>query len=189
MTTPLIECVPNFSDARRPEVIEAIQAAIAAVEGVHVLDRHMDADHNRTVITFVGSLPGVEEAAFRAIAKAAELIDLNEHTGEHPRIGATDVVPFIPISGTTMQECVEIAQRLGQRVATELDIPIYLYEEAAASDDRRNLAKHRKGQFETLKEEIRTDPRGRPITGQTNLAQQVPPLLVPANFWLPITFT
>ena len=169
MTTPLIECVPNFSDARRPEVIEAIQAAIAAVEGVHVLDRHMDVDHNRTVITFVGSPSGVEEAAFRAIAKAAELIDLNEHTGEHPRIGATDVVPFIPISGTTMQECVEIAQRLGQRVATELNIPIYLYEEAASSEDRRNLAKHRKGQYEALKDEIQTDPQRAPDYGPKKL--------------------
>jgi len=98
MTTPLIECVPNFSDARRPEVIEAIQASISAVGGVYVLDRHMDVDHNRTVITFVGSPTGIEEAAFQAIAKAAELINLDEHTGEHPRIGATDVVPFIPLS-------------------------------------------------------------------------------------------
>ena len=121
----LVECVPNFSDARRPEVIEAIQATIAAVNGVYVLDRHMDADHNRTVITFVGSPKGVEEAAFQAIAKAAELIDLDEHTGEHPRIGATDVVPLIPISGVSMEDCVEIAKRMGQRVATVLDIPVY----------------------------------------------------------------
>lgn len=169
MTTPLIECVANFSDARRPEVIEGIQAVIATVGDVYVLDRHMDGDHNRTVITFVGSPAGVEEAAFQAIAKAAELIDLNEHTGEHPRIGATDVVPFIPISGTTMQDCVEIAQRLGQRVAAELDIPVYLYEEAAASADRRNLAKHRKGQFETLKDAIQTDPQRAPDYGPKKL--------------------
>ena len=165
MTTPLIECVPNFSEARRPEVIEAIQAEIAAVDGVHVLDRHMDEDHNRTVITFVGSPTGVEEAAFRAIAKAAELIDLNQHTGSHPRIGATDVVPFIPISGATMQDCVEIAKRLGKRVADELDIPVYLYEEAASSPDRRNLATHRKGQYETLREAIQTDPARAPDFG------------------------
>jgi glutamate formiminotransferase/formiminotetrahydrofolate cyclodeaminase len=169
MTTPIIECVPNFSDARRPEVIEAIQAAITAIENVHILDRHMDDDHNRTVITFVGSPTGVEEAAYQAIAKAAELIDLNEHTGEHPRIGATDVVPFIPISGATMDECVEIAQRLGQRVAAELDIPVYLYEEAAASADRRNLATHRKGQFEALKEAIQTDPKRAPDFGPKEL--------------------
>jgi glutamate formiminotransferase/formiminotetrahydrofolate cyclodeaminase len=169
MSTPIIECVPNFSDARRPEVIEAIQSVIAAVDGVYVLDRHMDGDHNRTVITFVGSPYGVEEAAYQAIAKAAELINLNEHTGEHPRIGATDVVPFIPISGATMEDCVEIAKRVGQRVAAELDIPVYLYEEAAASDDRRNLAKHRKGQFETLKEAIQSDPQRAPDYGPKKL--------------------
>ncbi len=169
MTTPLIECVANFSDARRPEVIKAIQAKISDVDGVYLLDHHMDVDHNRTVVTFVGSPPGVEEAAFQAIAKAAELIDLNEHTGEHPRIGATDVVPFIPISGATMQDCVEIAQRLGQRVAAELDIPVYLYEEAAASADRRNLAKHRKGQYETLKDAIQTDPLRAPDYGPKKL--------------------
>jgi glutamate formiminotransferase/formiminotetrahydrofolate cyclodeaminase len=169
MTTPLIECVPNFSDARRPEVIEAIQAAIASVEGVYVLDSHMDDDHNRTVITFVGSPAGVEEAAFHAMVKAAELIDLNQHSGEHPRIGATDVVPFIPISGATMQDCVEIAKRLGQRVATELDIPVYLYEEAATSDTRRNLETHRKGQYETLKEVIQTDPQRAPDYGPKKL--------------------
>jgi glutamate formiminotransferase/formiminotetrahydrofolate cyclodeaminase len=169
MTTPLIECVPNFSDARRPDVIEAIQAAISAVEGVYVLDRHMDADHNRTVITFVGSPAGVEEAAFQAIAKAAELINLDEHTGEHPRIGATDVVPFIPISGVSMGDCVEIAKRLGQRVAAELDIPIYLYEEAAADATRRNLAAHRKGQYEILKEAIQTDPTRAPDFGPKKL--------------------
>ncbi len=169
MTTPLIECVANFSDARRPGVIEAIQTAIAAVDDVYVLDRHMDDDHNRTVITFVGSPSGVEEAAYQAISKAAELIDLNEHTGEHPRIGATDVVPFIPISGVTMQDCVEIAQRLGQRVANELDIPVYLYEEAAASEARRNLAVHRKGQYETLKDAIQTDPERVPDFGPEKL--------------------
>jgi glutamate formiminotransferase/formiminotetrahydrofolate cyclodeaminase len=169
MTTPIIECVPNFSDARRPEVIEAIQAAIIEVKDVYILDRHMDSDHNRTVITFVGSPAGVEEAAYRAIAKAAELIDLNKHTGEHPRIGATDVVPFIPISGATMDDCIEIAKRLGQRVAAELDIPVYLYEEAAASDDRRNLATHRKGQFETLKDAIQTDPKRTPDFGPKKL--------------------
>jgi glutamate formiminotransferase/formiminotetrahydrofolate cyclodeaminase len=129
----------------------------------------MDSDHNRTVITFVGSPAGVEEAAFQAIAKAAELIDLNEHTGEHPRIGATDVVPFIPISGATMQDCVEIAKRLAQRVGAELDIPVYLYEEAAASENRRNLAKHRKGQYEGLKAAIQSDPERAPDYGPKKL--------------------
>ena len=169
MTTPIIECVPNFSDARRPEVIEAIQSAVASVKDVYVLDRHMDEDHNRTVITFIGSPQGVEEAAFQAISKAFELIDLNQHTGEHPRIGATDVVPFIPISDVSMQECIEIARRLGERVATELEIPVYLYEEAAASEDRRNLETHRRGQFETLKEVIQTDPKRAPDFGPKKL--------------------
>lgn len=169
MTTPLIECVPNFSDARRPEVIEAISQAIANVENVYVLDQHSDMDHNRTVITFVGSPQGVEEAAFRGIAKAAELIDLNEHTGEHPRIGATDVVPFVPISGASMQACVEIAKRLGKRVADELNIPVYLYEEAASDPSRRNLETHRKGQYETLKQVIATDPNRAPDFGPKEL--------------------
>ena len=102
MTTPIIECVPNFSEARRPEVIAEIVTAITQVDGVYILDQHSDIDHNRTVITFVGSPKGVEDAAFNAITAASELIDLDEHVGEHPRIGATDVVPFIPISGVTM---------------------------------------------------------------------------------------
>ncbi len=165
MTTPLVECVPNFSEARRPEVIEAITKAIESVADVYVLDHHSDADHNRTVITMVGSPAGVEEAAFQAIAKAAELIDLNEHKGEHPRIGATDVVPFIPISGISMQECVNIAKRLGQRVAEELNIPVYLYEEAATRPERRNLETLRKGEYETLKEVIASDPQRAPDFG------------------------
>jgi len=169
MSTALIECVPNFSDARRPEVIEAIIQSIASVENVYILDHHSDMDHNRTVITFVGSPVGVEEAAFRGIARAAELIDLNEHTGEHPRIGATDVVPFIPISGTTMEECVEIAKQLGKRVGEKLNIPVFLYEEAAASPDRRNLAILRRGEFEVLKEAISKDPKRTPDYGPMEL--------------------
>jgi glutamate formiminotransferase len=116
-------------------VVEAIEAAIRGVPQVSVLDRHSDLDHNRTVITFVGPPEPVEEAAFRAIARAAELIDLNLHTGEHPRIGATDVVPFVPISGASMQDCVAIARRLGQRVGEQLEIPVYLYEQAATLPD------------------------------------------------------
>jgi len=165
MTTPLIECVPNFSDARRPEVIAAINQAIASVDEVYILDQHSDNDHNRTVITFVGSPAGVEEAAFQAIAKAAELIDLDNHNGEHPRMGATDVVPFIPIADASMADCVEIAKRLGKRVANTLNIPIYLYEEAAASPARRNLEYHRKGQYETLKKVIASDPNRAPDFG------------------------
>ena len=126
--TQLIECIPNFSEARRPEVIDQIVAAIKSVEGARLLDCSSDMDHNRTVVTFAGSALAVEEAAFRAIKTAAELIDLDQHTGEHPRIGATDVCPFVPLSDATMVECVAIAKRVGERVGSELDIPVYLYE-------------------------------------------------------------
>src|SRR6185436_10967925 len=125
--TQLIECIPNFSEARRPEVIDQIVAAIQSVSEVKLLDRSSDLDHNRTVLTFAGTPAGVEEAAFRAVRTAAELIDLTKHTGEHPRIGATDVVPFVPLSGATMEDCVAIAGRLGKRVGDELGIPVYLY--------------------------------------------------------------
>ncbi|NLB70400.1 MAG: glutamate formimidoyltransferase [Chloroflexi bacterium] len=161
----IIECIPNFSDARRPEVIEAIIDAVAAVPGVHVLDRHSDMDHNRTVLTFIGDPAGVEEAAYLGIAKAAELIDLNQHQGEHPRMGAADVVPFVPITDVTMQECVEIARRLGKRVAYSLNIPVYLYEEAAARPDRKNLEDIRRGEYEGIKEAIATDPYREPDFG------------------------
>ncbi|MFM8425667.1 MAG: glutamate formimidoyltransferase, partial [Chloroflexota bacterium] len=154
MPTQLIECIPNFSEARRPEVIDQIVAAIQSVSEVKLLDRSSDFDHNRTVLTFAGSPAGVEEAAFRAIKTASELIDLDQHTGEHPRIGATDVVPFVPLSGATMEECIAIAKRLGERVGKELNIPIYLYEAAATKPERTNLENIRKGQYEGLKTEI-----------------------------------
>lgn len=169
MTTPLIECIPNFSEARRPEVIDRIAAAIQSVSEVKLLDRSSDLDHNRTVLTFAGSPQGVEEAAFRAIQTAAELIDLDQHSGEHPRIGATDVVPFVPLSGATMEECVEIAKRLGQRVGTELGIPVYLYEAAATRPDRVNLENIRRGQYEALKSEIESNPDRTPDYGPSKL--------------------
>lgn len=164
MTTPLIECIPNFSEARRPEVIDRIVAAIQAVPDVKLLDRSSDLDHNRTVLTFAGSPAGVEEAAFRAIQTAAELIDLDGHTGEHPRIGATDVVPFVPLGDASMEDCIAIAQRLGQRVGSELNIPVYLYESAATRPERVNLENIRKGQYEALKAEI-ADPERTPDYG------------------------
>ncbi len=165
MPMPLVECIPNFSEGRRPEVIEAILGAITAVDGVVLLDRHSDPDHNRTVVTFVGPPAAVEEAAFRGIAKAAELIDLNHHTGEHPRIGATDVVPFVPIRDVTMTECIEMARRLGKRVGDELGIPVYLYEKAATRPERENLENIRRGQYEALKEEIGVNPARDPDFG------------------------
>ncbi len=165
MTTPILECIPNYSEARRPDVIEAIMSSITAVEGVTLLDRHSDLDHNRTVLTFVGPPEGVEEAAFRSIARAAELINLDQHTGEHPRIGATDVVPFVPISGMTMQESVQLARHLGQRVGQELKIPVYLYEEAATRPERTNLENLRRGQYEALKREMGVNPERDPDFG------------------------
>src|SRR5215510_5313960 len=154
----LIECIPNFSEARRPEVIDQIVAAITSVEGARLLDRSSDLDHNRTVLTFAGAPEAVEEAAFRAIQTASELIDLDSHTGEHPRIGATDVVPFVPLSGASMDDCITIAKRLGERVGNELKIPVYLYEAAATRPERTNLENIRKGQYEGLKSEIETNP-------------------------------
>lgn len=165
MSSPIVECIPNFSEARRPEVVEAIAQAATSVAGVTLLDRHSDMDHNRTVLTLVGPPDEIEEAAFRAIAKAAELIDLNVHTGEHPRIGATDVVPFVPIRGISMPECVLIARRLGQRVGEKLDIPVYLYEAAATRPERVNLENIRRGQYEALKEEIGLKPEREPDYG------------------------
>jgi glutamate formiminotransferase / formiminotetrahydrofolate cyclodeaminase len=169
MTTQLIECIPNFSEARRPEVIDRIVAAIQAVPEVKLLDRSSDLDHNRTVLTFAGSPAGVEEAAFRAIQTAAELIDLDAHTGEHPRIGATDVVPFVPLNGASIEDCVEIAKRLGQRVGGELSIPVYLYEAAATKSERVNLENIRKGQYEALKAEIESNPERKPDFGPSQL--------------------
>ncbi len=169
--TQLIECIPNFSEARRPEVIDQIVAAIQSVSEVKVLDRSSDLDHNRTVLTFAGSIVGVEEAAFRAIKTAAELIDLDEHTGAHPRIGATDVVPFVPLSGASMEECIVIAQRLGQRVGSELSIPVYLYEAAATRPERANLENIRKGQYEGLKAEVETNPDRKPDFGPAKLSK------------------
>jgi glutamate formiminotransferase/formiminotetrahydrofolate cyclodeaminase len=169
MSTTIVECIPNFSEARRPEVIEEIKKVITSVPGIHLLDQHSDLDHNRTVLTFVGPPPQIEEAAYRAIAKAARLINLEQHSGEHPRIGATDVVPFVPISGVSMDDCVEMARRLGQRVASDLDIPVYLYEEAATRPERRNLEDIRRGQYEALKAEIATNPDRAPDFGPSRV--------------------
>ena len=169
MPNSIVECIANFSDARRPQVIEQIISAIQSANGVNLLDRHSDLDHNRTVLTFVGAPDEVEEAAFRAIARAAELIDLDQHTGEHPRIGATDVVPFVPVSGVEMADCILMARRLGQRVGNELSIPVYLYEAAATRPERQNLENIRRGEYEALKGEIATQPDRAPDFGPARL--------------------
>ena len=168
---PIVECIPNFSEARRPEVVAQIVAAAAAVPGVNILDRSSDLDHNRTVLTFAGPPAAVEEAAFRVIQKAAELIDMNVHTGEHPRIGATDVVPFVPIAGISMTECVEMARRLAEKVGLELAIPVYLYEAAALRPERTNLEVIRKGQYEGLKAEVETRSERQPDFGPARLGK------------------
>lgn len=169
MPQPLIECVPNFSEGRRPDVIEAIVAAIGAVPGVLVLDVESDADHNRSVVTLVGSPEAVVAGAFAGIQTAQRLINLDEHRGAHPRLGATDVVPFIPIRDARMADCVALARQLGERVGSELGIPVYLYEEAATRPERRNLADVRRGEYEGLKQTIGTDPKRTPDFGPTTL--------------------
>ena len=146
----LIECVPNISEGRRPEVINAVAAVVETVEGCRLLDVDPGKSTNRTVITFVGPPETVGEAAVRLIKKAGELIDMSKHTGEHPRMGATDVCPFVPVSGVTMEECIQVAQEVGERVGRELGIPGYLYESAARRPERKNLAVCRKGQYEGL---------------------------------------
>ena len=161
----LVECVPNFSEGRRPEVVTAIRDAIAAVEGVSVLDVSSDASHNRSVITFIAPVETAVDAAFAGIMSAGKFIDLCQHTGEHPRIGATDVVPFIPLEGATMEDCIALARALGERVGRELQIPVYLYERAATTPTRENLADVRRGEFEGLREELGKNPARKPDFG------------------------
>jgi glutamate formiminotransferase len=155
----IVECIPNISEGRRLDVVEEILAEVRQTAGVTLLDYSSNADHNRTVISMIGEPDRVLEAAWKLIKKAAERIDLDQHEGEHPRMGATDVVPFVPVRGMTMEECVELAKALGERVGRELSIPVYLYEKAATRPERRNLADVRRGQYEGLKESIHTPER------------------------------
>ncbi|MBM3990688.1 MAG: glutamate formimidoyltransferase [Planctomycetes bacterium] len=161
----LVECVPNFSEGRRPQVLEQILEPLRSVPGVRVIDRSSDASHNRSVVTLVGEGSAVAEAAFRGIAKAAAVLDLRSHEGEHPRVGATDVVPFIPLEGSTMEECVALAHALGARVGRELSIPVYFYESAARTPARRNLPDVRNIGFEKLREAVASDPARVPDEG------------------------
>jgi glutamate formiminotransferase/formiminotetrahydrofolate cyclodeaminase len=157
----LVECVPNFSEGRRPEVIAAIRDAIAAVDSVALLDVSSDASHNRTVVTFVVSVDHAVDAAFAGIRAARDRIDLNSHSGEHPRMGATDVVPFVPLEGSTMEDCIVLARQLGERVGKELEIPVFLYERAATRPDRENLADVRRGEFEGIRDEMKSGAANR----------------------------
>jgi glutamate formiminotransferase len=165
----IVECIPNFSEGRRKGVIDDIVGEIKKVKGVKLLDVESDADHNRSVVTFIGGPEAVAEAAFLATKKASELIDLNSHKGEHPRIGATDVIPFVPILNVTMEECVELARGVGKRIADELRIPVYRYEEAALRPECTNLADIRKGEYECLKDEIGKNPARKPDYGPAKL--------------------
>ncbi|HEU5352406.1 MAG TPA: glutamate formimidoyltransferase [Terracidiphilus sp.] len=168
MTKTLVECVPNFSEGRDKAKVDAIVEAMK-LPGVYLLDREMDADHNRCVITLVGERKAIEEAAIRGVGKAAELIDLTQHTGAHPRMGAADVVPFIPISGVTLEDCVAIAQRVGAEIAKRFGIPVYLYEAAATRPERQGLEQVRKGQFEGIRQEIETNPARLPDFGEAKV--------------------
>ncbi len=161
----LVECVPNFSEGRDKAKVDAIVEAMK-VNGVYLLDREMDADHNRCVITLVGEREAIQEAAIRGVGKAAELIDLTRHQGAHPRMGAADVVPFIPIDGVTIEDCVAMARHVGEAIWRRFQVPVYLYEAAAATPERTNLENIRRGQFEGIRDEIATNPARRPDFGE-----------------------
>lgn len=180
----LVECVPNFSEGRKPEIVEQIARAIRSVRGAVVLDRHIDADHNRSVITFVSDPATIVEAAVRAVATAALLIDLRTHTGEHPRIGATDVLPFVPVSGVTIDDCVALAHEAGNRIWSELSIPVYFYERAALRPDRARLENVRRKGFEDLREVIATDPDRRPDVGEPRVHETAGAIAVGARPFL-----
>lgn len=189
--TRIVECVPNFSEGRDPKVIAELRETIESVPGVHLLDVQVDGSHHRSVFTFIGSPEAVEEAAFRAIRLAALRIDLTRHRGEHPRMGATDVVPFVPVMGVTMDQCVALAKALGARVGKELEIPVYLYARAATTPERESLPKIRKGEFEGLREAIGRDAskvpdfgpnRIHPTAGATAIGAR--PFLVAYNIYL-----
>ncbi len=161
----LVECVPNFSEGRDKAKVDAIVDAMK-MPGVYLLDREMDSDHNRCVITLVGEREAIQEAAIRGVGKAAELIDLNVHTGAHPRMGAADVVPFIPIDGVTIEDCVAMANHVGEEIWKRFQIPVYLYEAAARTPERQGLENIRRGQFEGIRAEIATNPARRPDFGE-----------------------
>jgi len=165
----LIECVPNFSEGRRPEVVEEIVRAVRSIDGVTLLDHSRDATHNRSVVTFAGSAEPVVRAATAAVGRALELIDMEQHSGAHPRIGAVDVIPFVPLGTTRMEECIDLARRFGEQIATRFEIPVYLYGAAALRPERQRLAAVRKGQYEGLKEELGVDPSRDPDFGPKRL--------------------
>src|SRR3989442_14774964 len=186
MSAARVECVPNFSEGRDAATIAALRSAITGVAGVQLLDVQSDAAHNRSVFTFVAPPGAAVDAAFAAMRVATQRIDLTKHSGEHPRMGATDVVPFVPVAGITMDECVALARTLGERVGTELAIPVFLYARAATRPERVLLPDVRKGEFEGLRERtLQPDfgpPRGHPTAGATAIGAR--PFLVAFNVYL-----
>jgi glutamate formiminotransferase len=167
----MIECIPNISEGRRLDVVRAIANAVAEIPGIALLDIHSDADHNRSVITFAGGAESVAEGAFRLVREAAQLIDMETQRGQHPRVGATDVMPFVPLQGSTMQECIELAHMVGRRIGDELGIPVYLYEAAATRPERRELPALRRGEYEGLRRAVLYDPDRQPDYGPARLGQ------------------
>ncbi|MBA2525227.1 MAG: glutamate formimidoyltransferase [Pyrinomonadaceae bacterium] len=180
----LAECVPNFSEGRRIEIVERLAHAIAGVKTACVLDTHMDPDHNRSVITFVAAPEMVVEAAVRVVAVAAELIDMRRHTGQHPRLGATDVLPFVPVRGVTLDDCVKLAHQAGERIARELSIPVFFYERAALKPDRVNLENVRRGALELLREQIALEPTRAPDVGPLRVHETAGAIAVGARPFL-----
>jgi len=162
---PLVECVPNFSEGLNTDTVQRIADAIRSVDSTCVLDTHIDPDHNRSVITFVAPPAKIVEAALKAVARATQLIDMRQHKGEHPRLGATDVLPFVPVRDVTMEECVQLAHQAGRRIAAELSIPVYFYEQAALRPERKNLEDVRRGALERLRKEIATVQAREPDVG------------------------
>lgn len=179
----IVECVPNFSEGRDIKTINAIAGAISGVPGVKFISAEPDKDYNRTVVTFIGEPEAVVDAAFRATSKASTFIDMSRHSGGHPRLGATDVVPFVPTSGVTMEECVRLAHQFGKRVGEELQIPVYLYEEAAVTPQRKNLAAVRKGEYEGLEEKLK-DPKWKPDYGPSTFNARSGATVTGARFFL-----
>jgi glutamate formiminotransferase/formiminotetrahydrofolate cyclodeaminase len=177
----IVECVPNFSEGRRPEVIEQLVATVESVDGTAVLDTHVDADHNRSVITFVGGVDTIVEAAVRVAARAAELIDLRRHVGVHPRVGALDVLPFVPVRGVTLEDCIHLAHAAGERIARETGVPVFFYESAARRPERVNLEDVRRGGFEQLREEILTNPERAPDEGAARVHETAGACIVGAR--------
>src|SRR5690349_10470878 len=179
----LVECVPNFSEGRDKSKVDAIVDAMK-MDGVYLLDREMDADHNRCVITLAGESDAIQEAAIRGVGKAAELIDLTTHQGAHPRMGAADVVPFIPIDGVTIEDCVAMARHVGAEINKRFQIPVYLYEAAAATPERVNLENIRRGQFEGIRDDIATNPARKPDFGDPRLHPSAGAFVVGARKFL-----